>query len=151
MTDLPFGRGGSPLQNLIVRGHKDTILTALKMESEIDTGPVYFKSKLTLSGSAKDIFHRASKSSWEMIYKFINNNPIAKQQSGNVVNFNRRTPDQSLIPCGLSLEEVYNYIRMLDAPDYPKAFILGNGYRLEFESAEFIDNKLIAKVTFVKK
>ncbi len=22
MTDLPFGRGGSPLQNLIVRGHK---------------------------------------------------------------------------------------------------------------------------------
>ena len=23
MTDLPYGRGGSPLQNLIVRGHKD--------------------------------------------------------------------------------------------------------------------------------
>ena len=23
MTDLPFGRGGSPLQNLILRGHKE--------------------------------------------------------------------------------------------------------------------------------
>ena len=27
MTDVPYGRGGSPLQNLIIRGHKDTKLT----------------------------------------------------------------------------------------------------------------------------
>jgi len=30
MTDLPYGRGGSPLQNLIVRGYQDTVLTAFK-------------------------------------------------------------------------------------------------------------------------
>jgi methionyl-tRNA formyltransferase len=30
MTDLPFGRGGSPLQNLIVRGIERTQLTALR-------------------------------------------------------------------------------------------------------------------------
>ena len=29
MTDVPYGRGGSPLQNLIIRGHQDTKLTAL--------------------------------------------------------------------------------------------------------------------------
>lgn len=28
MTDLPYGRGGSPLQNLIVRGHTETKITA---------------------------------------------------------------------------------------------------------------------------
>ena len=41
MTDLPFGRGGSPLQNLIVRGVKATKLTALKMVEQIDAGPIY--------------------------------------------------------------------------------------------------------------
>src|SRR5205085_7336799 len=29
MTDVPYGRGGTPLQNLIVRGHERTMLTAL--------------------------------------------------------------------------------------------------------------------------
>ena len=31
MSDVPYGRGGSPLQNLIVRGHKNTKITALRM------------------------------------------------------------------------------------------------------------------------
>jgi hypothetical protein len=33
MTDLPYGRGGSPLQNLIQRGHSSTMLTALRCGS----------------------------------------------------------------------------------------------------------------------
>src|SRR5215467_8729334 len=40
-TDVPYGRGGSPLQNLIVRGHKSTVLTALRMVDEVDAGPVF--------------------------------------------------------------------------------------------------------------
>ena len=43
MTDVPFGRGGSPLQNLIVRGHTETRVSALRMVSEPDAGPVYMK------------------------------------------------------------------------------------------------------------
>ena len=37
MTDLPFGRGGSPLQNLIVRGIKQTKISALRVEKGLDT------------------------------------------------------------------------------------------------------------------
>ena len=36
MTDLPYGRGGSPLQNLIVRGHKDTKISALKVVENLE-------------------------------------------------------------------------------------------------------------------
>ena len=53
MTDLPFGRGGSPLQNLIVRGIKETKISAIRVEEEIDSGPVYLKEYLSLSGSAE--------------------------------------------------------------------------------------------------
>ena len=56
MTAVPFGRGGSPLQNLIVRGHTKTVVSALKMNEGIDSGPVYLKRALDLTGSALDIF-----------------------------------------------------------------------------------------------
>jgi methionyl-tRNA formyltransferase len=36
MTDLPYGRGGSPLQNLIQRGHSSTMLSALRCSAELD-------------------------------------------------------------------------------------------------------------------
>ena len=48
MTDVPFGRGGSPLQHLIIRGHQETKLTALRMVEELDAGPVYSKESLSL-------------------------------------------------------------------------------------------------------
>ena len=35
MTDLPYGRGGSPLQNLIVRGKKETMLSAIQVTAEL--------------------------------------------------------------------------------------------------------------------
>ena len=43
MTDLPYGRGGSPLQNLIRRGHISTMLSALRCGSGLDTGDIYLK------------------------------------------------------------------------------------------------------------
>lgn len=48
MTDLPFGRGGSPLQNLIVQGIYKTKLTALRCEKELDAGDIYMKKNLSL-------------------------------------------------------------------------------------------------------
>jgi len=55
MTYMPYGRGGSPLQNLIVRGYRHTKLTALRMVEEFDAGPVYLKEDLCLEGNAEEI------------------------------------------------------------------------------------------------
>ena len=60
MGDLPFGRGGSPLQNLIVRGFKETKISAVKAVKNIDGGPIYMKRKLSLTGTAQAIYERAS-------------------------------------------------------------------------------------------
>ena len=67
MTDLPYGRGGSPLQNLIVRGHSETKISALKVEKKLDTGDIYLKKNLSLEGSAQKIFQRANTSIIDMI------------------------------------------------------------------------------------
>ena len=45
-TDLPFGRGGSPIQNLLVRGIYNTKVSAIKVCPDIDAGPVYIKEPI---------------------------------------------------------------------------------------------------------
>ena len=151
MTDLPYGRGGSPLQNLILEGYDETMLSSLRMEKGLDTGPIYYKKPLSLNGAAYDIYKRAERLCWDMITDFINKNPNPVLQEGLITNFKRRSPEQSQIPEGLSIKETYNYIRMLDAPGYPKAFLEMNGYRIEFESSEYLDGMLSAKVNFYKE
>jgi len=151
MTDVPYGRGGSPLQNLIVRGHKQTVLTALQMEEGLDTGPVYLKKPLSLAGRAEAIYERASKMTWEIIAELISKEITPSAQQGEVVSFERRKPEQSRVPNNLTLSQVYDYIRMLDAPNYPKAFIQTESYHIEFEQARLGADEITATVTIKRK
>ncbi|EOQ88070.1 formyl transferase domain protein [Leptospira yanagawae serovar Saopaulo str. Sao Paulo = ATCC 700523] len=151
MTDVPYGRGGSPLQNLILRGHKNTVLTALKMEKGLDTGPVYMKHPIDLSGNAEEIYIRASSLSWTMISEMVANEPKATPQVGEPVIFKRRKPEESQLPESLELEKIYDFIRMLDADGYPNAFINFGNYMLKFNQAKFNSGKLSANVEFIMK
>lgn len=147
MTDLPFGRGGSPLQNLIIRGFRHTKLTALKMVEDIDAGPVYLKEDLCLEGNAEEILMRASYLAAKMIRTIVDTKPVPQPQVGEVVKFRRRRPEESSIPPVASLVQLYDFIRMLDAEGYPKAFIEVNGFRYEFSRASLYDGRIVADVT----
>ena len=149
MTDLPFGRGGSPLQNLISRGISETKLTSLKMTDVLDGGPIYYKEPLTLNGTAREIYERAESLSIDMVTEIIEYKPNPKPQVGTPVFFKRRTPDQSELLPDLTSKELFDYIRMLDAPGYPKAFCISNGYKISFSGARLTDTgKVTANVEF---
>ncbi len=149
MTNLPYGRGGSPLQNLIARGHKETVLTALRMNKELDSGPIYKQLPLSLDGSAEDIYRRSSEKVWTLIAEIIVETPTPIEQAGKPTYFTRRQPDESEMPENLSMDQVYDFIRMLDAPGYPKAFRQVDGYRIEFENAKIRDKSVIATARIV--
>lgn len=146
MTDVPYGRGGSPLQNLIVRGHRQTKLTALRMVEDFDAGPVYLKADLSLEGNAEEIYIHASQLSARMIRSIIEAEPDPQPQSGEPVIFKRRKPTQSQIDPGLNLPALHNHIRMLDADGYPRAFLEHGGLRFEFSRAAFYDGRIMADV-----
>jgi methionyl-tRNA formyltransferase len=146
MTDLPFGRGGSPLQNLIVRGEVHTKMSAVRMTDDIDAGPIYLKRPLSLDGSAEEIFRRASVLVFEMIDEIITNRPVPVAQTGTPTFFNRRTPSQSVMPDAKSVRELYDHIRMLDAETYPPAFLDFGRWRIEFSNARLCDDGVKAKV-----
>ncbi len=146
MTDVPYGRGGSPLQNLILAGHTQTILTALRMVKEMDAGPVYAKKPLSLDGSAEEIYLRSGKLSLEMIQWMLEHNPQPTPQEGEVVTFKRRTPEQSSLPNSGSLESAYDFIRMLDADGYPYVFIEHGDYLINFRNARLDGERIVAEV-----
>ncbi|MBK9991776.1 MAG: methionyl-tRNA formyltransferase [Verrucomicrobia bacterium] len=147
MTDVPYGRGGSPLQNLIVRGHHETKLTALRMTAELDAGPVYLKRPLSLEGSAEEILMRANTISAAMIEEILQTSSKPTPQSGPVTVFKRRTPAESEVPSLPSVEAMHDFIRMLDAEGYPRAFIELNGFHYEFSRASLRDGRIAADVT----
>ncbi|NCD41487.1 MAG: methionyl-tRNA formyltransferase [Bacteroidia bacterium] len=146
MTDVPFGRGGSPLQNLISRGIYETKLTALRCVRELDAGPVYTKRGLTLYGNAEEIYIRASKLSWEIIKWIVETEPIPKKQIGEPVFFSRRKPKDSNISCLENIAQVFDYIRMLDAEGYPPAFLMTDFFKIEFSRASFKNGHVLADV-----
>ena len=146
MTDLPFGRGGSPLQNLISRGIYETKISALRCVKSLDAGPVYMKRPLSLYGTAQEIYMRANVIIEEMIISIIKDNPKPIEQSGEPVIFKRRNELDGDIAQLKTLEEVHDFIRMLDADGYPRAFLEINNLRLEFSRSSIKSDHLFADV-----
>ena len=145
MTDVPYGRGGSPLQNLILRGHTETVVSTLRMTEEMDAGPVYMKRPLSLEGTAQEIYTRAAGVIAEMMRAIAETEPTPVPQEGEVVLFKRRSPEESdLSGRWFSAQQTYDFIRMLDADGYPKAFIVTTGHRIEFSDARLEGDKVIA-------
>ena len=151
MTDLPYGRGGSPLQNLIQRGHTSTMLSALRCGAGLDTGDIYTKQPLSLHGSAEEIFLRADALIEKMIEHIVCDEPAATPQQGEPVLFSRRTPAQSnLASCPEGDQSAwYDQIRMLDAEGYPQAFLEARGMQLEFRRVSLRSDGLHADVRIV--
>ncbi len=150
MTDLPYGRGGSPLQNLIVRGHQKTKISAIKVVEEIDAGPVYLKVALNLSGTAAEIYERAAGLIFDqMIPEMLHRDIVPLPQKGKVVSFFRRKGEDGNLAKLNRIKDVFDYIRMLDAPGYPPAFLSFNNVSVSFSDARMMNGKLVAKAEFV--
>jgi len=151
MTDVPYGRGGSPLQNLILNGKKDTKLTALRMVNDLDAGPVYGKVDLSLSGTAQEIYERAALRIYDLIRYILENEPKPVPQKGTPTVFERRKPEQSILPESGELDHLFDRIRMLDAETYPKAYLDYGEFRIQFTDARQVNEGLQANVIIRKR
>ena len=90
-SPLPFGRGGSPIQNLIKRGIKKSPICAIKMTKKLDAGPIYLKKNISLDGSLREILSKITLEIENMIFKLIKKLPKAKKQKGVLMDCRRRS------------------------------------------------------------
>ena len=87
------------LKNTKVKVFKDfdSLNKIFKVNNKIDGGPIYLKKKLTLNGSAQEIFIRAAKIVLEMIKKINIARLNPKPQKPSKISFKRLTKKDNLI------------------------------------------------------
>ena len=141
-SNLPKFRGGSPLQNQIIRGITKTKTTAFFMSKGIDEGDIILQRDLSLNGSINEIFLRMIENDFKIIEKIILGNYKLTKQKGRRSVFKRRKPDESeLDSLPHSLEYFYNFIRMLDDP-YPNAFIKLGDKKIILKNPQYKNGKI---------
>ena len=125
---LPKFRGGSPIQNQIIRNVKNSGITIFKINDIIDGGDIYFQQKISLDGTLHNIFKKIVKFGIIGTRKILTskNITVRKQNHKKATFYKRRKPDESEITIkelqNKSPEYFCNKIRMLDDP-YPNAFL----------------------------
>jgi|TARA_B100001964_G_scaffold192357_1_gene215023 methionyl-tRNA formyltransferase len=150
-TPLPYGRGGSPIQNMIIRGFKKTKICAIQITENIDAGPIYFKKAMSLKGDGETIMFRMNSTILKMIQIFLKKKIYPKKQIGKVTFFKRRKAKQSKIFFNNSLSKIYDQIRMLDIDGYPRAYFENKKYKVTFRSANFVGSKIKCSALIEKK
>lgn len=148
-SDLPKFKGGSPIQNQILKGLKKTKLTAFKVTEKVDSGPIYLKNNIYLNNNIKTILSNIEKLALRMILKIIKRKIKPRKQMGLSTLYNRRKPKQSYLPKNINnLNKVYDYMRMLDADGYPKAKLRFNKFNFEFYNIRKNKNKIYGQFIF---
>ena len=139
---LPYGRGGSPIQNLIIRGFNEAPVCSLRVDGTLDGGPIYLRQNVSLLGTLSQIFNRINLCINQQIKEIIHNEISPEEQEGEVVTFKRRKALDNKIPENSNFNEFYNRVRMLDHPEYPNSYIQHGNLRIEFESC-FLEGREI--------
>ena len=142
-SNLPKFRGGSPIQNQIIRGIEKTKTTAFLMSKGLDNGDILLQKNLSLRGSLNEIFERMIENDYYMIEKIIQGKYKLKKQKGKPTKFKRRSPkDSELKNLNHSKKYIYNFVRMLEDP-YPNAFIKIGKKKIIFKQAFYNGKKIL--------
>ena len=125
-SKLPLFRGGSPIQNQILRGVYDSAVTVFRMNKKIDQGPIFMQKKLSLKGDINEILLNISKLgtniTFKLLSKFSKKRLIFFKQKGKASFYKRRTEKDNQKNLAdlkkITYYQLYDYLRSLQYP-YP--------------------------------
>lgn len=153
-SDLPKFRGGSPIQNQIIRGITKSKISAFRVNSVIDGGDICLKRNINLTGNTKNIFIQIE----SKIFRMIKNLTLRKKirfyrQKGKISFYKRRTPKESELNKNkiANLIDLYNLIRSTDVDQYPRAYLKFKNFIIEIFNAKLSNKSINAQIKISKK
>ena len=150
-SNLPYGKGGSPLQNQIIEGITMSRVNALRMSDDgLDAGPIYGSKDVTLQGNLFDIWLMLSNVAYKLITDIIDNNIQPTRQDINDCPIYKRRKDNKIPFEEKELKKIYDFIRMLDSSAYPNPYLKIGNFKLEFNRANFDGEKIHSDVIITK-
>ncbi len=137
-SDLPRGRGFSPLAWQILEGCSDIPICLFEAVPDVDAGDVYLRSVIALDGTElnEEIKYKQGKKTLEMCLRFLDSYPQIKAspQTGTPTYYKRRSARDSEIDVDMSLRALFPLLRVVDNNRYPAYFFInGAKYVLHIE------------------
>ena len=132
-SDLPKGKGFSPLTHQILEGKTKIITTLFDASKKLDAGNFYYKkqfyfNKNLLFDEIKTLqFKNTMKMCEQFIKKYKKNKKIRTfKQNGKSTFYYRRNSEDSKININKSIIKQFNLLRVCDNENYPAFFIYKN-------------------------
>ena len=137
-SDLPKGRGFSPLSWQISEDSRVIVFTLFEAKDEVDSGDYYMKREMELDGT--ELFHewrsKCANFVAEMALEFLDNKDShpPSSQSGETTFYPKRgEADDEVLP-EHSLEMIFDKLRASDSDRYPVWFrFRGRKYSLRMD------------------
>lgn len=138
-SDLPLGRGWSPLAWQILEGRNDIPVTLLEVSANVDRGAIWSKAVLRLEGH--ELLDEISRSLMQVKFELVEyalqqhtSVQPTEQNHPNATYYKRRTPQMSEFNPSESLESQFDMLRIADPVRYPAFFSMrGHRYKLILE------------------
>jgi methionyl-tRNA formyltransferase len=125
-SDLPSGKGFSPMQWTILNGKNEIVLTLFEATEALDAGPFYFKDSVVFNGYElyEEMREIIGNTIVEMCIRYIQyrESLIAKKQKGIESYFKKRTIANDEINPSKSILEQFNHFRIADNENFPLYF-----------------------------
>jgi methionyl-tRNA formyltransferase len=127
-SDLPKGRGWSPVSYQVEKGIMDIPVTLFEANQELDTGKWYIKSTIKLNGTEliDEIREKQFNVTLSMIKKFLTGSKEGNNQFGDETYYAKRSEDNQQLDISKSIENQFDKLRVCDNNRYPSHFSIRN-------------------------
>jgi len=146
---LPKFRGPSPIQSFILSGKEKTGVTIIKLDEEVDHGPIIASTKFKARNSKyKELEEKLAELGGELLVKiipdWIDRKIKAKKQYHSQATFTKKIKkEDGLLNLNEPAENIAHKVRALTP--WPGAYFFANGQRIIITEAETKDGKLEIK------
>ncbi len=137
-SDLPRGRGHSPLAWQIEEGRSTIPICLFDAAPELDTGPVIYRDTIELSGHEliHELHTALGHKTIELCRRFLAETtpPAGEPQHGEPTYYPRRSNDNNRLDPDRTIVEQFDKLRVCDNDRFPAHFELrGHRYRVRVE------------------
>ena len=125
-SDLPYGRGMSPIQWQILKGVNLIKVKLIEVADKLDSGDIFESGLIKLNGTElyNDIRKKQANETINLIKKFLKKFPKYKRtkQVGKPLYFKERNKNHSELNLNKTLKQNFNLMRISNNKEWPAFF-----------------------------
>jgi len=127
-SNLPKGRGWSPISWLILDGQHQFTVTLFEALNDVDAGPIYAQRNFELRNTElidewrNELAEVIMKLAGEFVARYPDSVGASRPQEGESTYYEKRGPKDSELNIDKTLQEQFNLLRIVDNERYPAFF-----------------------------